>query len=229
MTPKLFIFDCDGTLVDSQHRIVAAMGEAFGAHGLVVPAREKVLGIVGLSLIEAVRTLSPELESARHVRLAESYKAAFFELRRSGRHEEPLYEGAEACLRALAGRDDVLLGIATGKSRRGVSMLLEKHGFDGLFQTIQTADTHPSKPHPSMIREALSETGVDPRDAVMIGDTRYDMAMARSAGVAGLGVAWGYHPPSELVVAGAAAVAAHFDEVAAHLDALTAGEARAAS
>ena len=90
------------------------------------------------------------------------------------------------------------LGIATGKSRRGVAHLLDRHGWAGIFATIQTADDHPSKPHPAMLEKALAETGADRRDSVMVGDSTFDMAMARDAGIGAIGVSWGYHRPEAL-------------------------------
>ncbi|MCB1474632.1 MAG: HAD-IA family hydrolase [Rhodobiaceae bacterium] len=218
MTPRLIIFDCDGTIVDSQHRIAAAMTRAFLLNGLPEPERQATLSVVGLSLIEAARELAPDLDMAVHLRLAEAYKAAFFEMREKGQHETPLYPGAEGVLRQLAERADFVLGIATGKSRRGVDSLIAEYGFDNMFMTIQTADDHPSKPHPSMIERALAETGIEALDTVMIGDTSYDMKMAASAGVAALGVAWGYHEPHALMEAGAHSIAEKFSELPALID-----------
>jgi len=120
----------------------------------------------------------------------------------------------------LRARDDVLLGIATGKSRRGVTHLIEKHGYDGWFTTIQTADDHPSKPHPSMIVAALTETGLEPQAAVMIGDTSFDIEMARAAGAGAAGVSWGNHQVAELQRAGAHTIANDFNELEQHIESL---------
>lgn len=206
----LVIFDLDGTLVDSQHEIVAAQARAFAAHGLPAPTRAKALSVVGLSLTEAFRVLAGAdgpLES-----LAEAYKAAWADLRQRPGYSDNLYPGAEAAIAAL--RDAGLtLGIATGKSRRGVDRILAARGWTDLFATVQTADTHPSKPDPSMVLTALAETGAEPSDSLMIGDTTYDIEMAVAAGVTPIGVAWGYHPAEMLVDAGAARVVATFDEL----------------
>ncbi len=217
---KLAIFDVDGTLVDSSAMIAASLTTAFRAEGLPVPERMRMMGIVGLSLLEAMKVLAPEEGHAMHERLGAAYKQAFWEHRAAGAHTEDLFAGAHDLLAKLKARDDVLLGIATGKSRRGVAHLIEKHGYEGWFTTVQTSDDHPSKPHPSMIVTALAETGLQPSDAIMIGDTSYDIAMARSAGVGAAGVAWGNHPPTELTKAGAHVISNDFNELSMHLEQL---------
>ena len=203
---QLIIFDVDGTLVDSQHDIVKAQGRAFAAHGLPAPSRERALSVVGLSLPEAFAALAGP--DAPVESLSRAYKEAWTELRMRPGYEEVLYPGAGSLVADLARRPDVLLGLATGKSRRGVDRLLKARGWGETFATIQTADEHPSKPHPSMVLTALAETGFDPADARVIGDTSYDMAMARAAGVRGIGVAWGYHEGWMLLDAGAERVVA---------------------
>lgn len=200
---KLVVFDCDGTLVDSQHMIVAAMERAFASFALPPPGRTEILSVVGLSLDQAVRRLVPPANAADISTLAEAYKSAFGDLRRDKAHQEPLYPGVREALRALANETGVLLGVATGKSRRGLAAVLEREGLTDLFVTLQTADTHPSKPHPAMLHAAMAEAGAEPHRTLMIGDTTYDIAMARDANTRAIGVAWGYHPVSELEAAGA--------------------------
>lgn len=218
---KLLIFDCDGTLVDSQHMIVAAMTDAFRAEGLAPPARDRIIGVVGLSLALAIARLVPDGAGYDQIaRLAEAYKEAFRTRRLGPDHDEPLYDGVREALARLAARENVLMAIATGKSRRGVAAVLEREGIAGHFVTVQTADTHPSKPHPSMILAAMSETGIDPADAVMIGDTTFDIEMARAAGIPGLGVGWGYHAPAALHEAGACHVSADCAELERALERL---------
>ncbi len=217
---KLAIFDVDGTLVDSQAMIAASLTAAFTAEGLNVPERSRMLSIVGLSLVDAMAVLAPEHEAARHERLAAAYKEAFWQHRSRGEHTETLFPGAEELLVKLRARGDVALGIATGKSRRGVAHLIEKHGWDGWFTTVQTSDDHPSKPHPSMVVTALAETGLDPAAAIMIGDTSFDIAMARAAGVGAAGVAWGNHKPAELTKSGAHSIANDFNELERQLESL---------
>ena len=202
--PKLVIFDCDGTLIDSQHMIVAAMTDAFASEGLSAPTRDRIIGVVGLSLDIAVARLVPEGSDLDRVeRLAEAYKQSFADRRRRSEHVEPLYDGVRATLEMLAARDDVMLAIATGKSRRGVDVVLEREGLRQFFSSIQTADNHPSKPHPSMIMTAMAETGASAVDTVMIGDTTYDIEMALAAGTSSIGVSWGYHAEAALRSAGA--------------------------
>ena len=199
---RLIMFDCDGTLVDSQHVILDAMNQAFVQHGMACPDMDAVRRVIGLGLVEAVEVLVPHLDRAAHVSLAQSYKDAFGELRKDPRHMEPLFPGVRETLEALAGAG-CLLGVATGKSRRGLNSTLNLHGLRDLFVTLQTVDDAPSKPHPGMIENALRATGARREDTVMIGDTVFDIRMARNAGVHALGVSWGYHPAEELTEAGA--------------------------
>ena len=193
---KLVVFDVDGTLIDSQALIVGAMGAAFDSVGLAPLGREKVLSIVGLSLDVAVERLVPDAPAQQRDAAVEAYRQAFMTRRISS--EAPLYPGARECLDTLLPREDLLLGVATGKSRRGLDAMLDHHGLRGHFVSLRTADGHPSKPHPEMLLAACTDAGVDPNDAVMIGDTEFDMEMARAAGTAAIGVAWGYHPAEAL-------------------------------
>ncbi len=196
MSQRLVIFDVDGTLVDSQAHILAAITHAYAALGLEAPARAEVLGIVGLSLPVAMARLAPDMDSGDHARLVAAYKQAFAELRAEAL--SPLYPGAAEMLDRLAQDSALVLGVATGKSRRGLAHIVAAHGWEGRFATMQVADDHPSKPHPAMLRACLRETGIAPARAVMVGDTLYDMQMAQAAGIHGLGVSWGYHPVEAL-------------------------------
>jgi phosphoglycolate phosphatase len=199
MTLRLVLFDVDGTLVDSQGAILAAMLAAFGAADLAAPSRQQVLGIVGLSLDQAMAHLAPDQPEPVRRALVEAYRHAYFQQRtQMGEGASPLYPGALAMLRQLSRDPLTVLGVATGKSRRGLDALITEHGLDGVFVTTQVADNHPSKPHPSMIHAAMADAGVDRAATAMIGDTSFDMDMARAAGVAGIGVGWGYHPRERL-------------------------------
>ncbi len=213
--PKLVIFDVDGTLVDSQNAIVGAMTSAFSIHDVPTPTRPEILSIVGLSLDHAMYRLAPDQPSETIDGLVSAYKAAYQENRLSDTDYAPLYPGASQALGEIFQRRNWLLGIATGKSTRGLSMLLDSHNLQQHFITKQTADDHPSKPHPSMILTAMAEAGTEAADTVMIGDTSYDMDMARAAGVTGIGVSWGYHEPDRL---GADFLVPEFDALPAMLE-----------
>lgn len=203
---RLAIFDCDGTLVDSGGTIHRALTLSLAAHGHPVPPRRDARRVIGLSLVEAMARLVPRAEPDEHDRLAQTYRATFQELRAGGEVDEPLFDGIGDLLDTLEA-DGWRLAIATGKSDRGLAHCLECHGLAGRFVSRQTADRHPSKPHPSMALAAMAEAGAEPRSTVMIGDTGWDMAMAHAAGVGALGVAWGYQDERELLREGAQAVA----------------------
>ena len=210
---RLVIFDVDGTLIDSQGQIVTSMEAAFAAEGLPTPAPEAVRNIIGLSLPVAMQTLAPDLAPERHAALVAGYKQSFtIQLQNPGAKDHVrLFPGARAQVNRLNDQPDTLLGVATGKSRRGLDRVLQVHGWQGMFVTQQVADHHPSKPHPSMVQTALAETEVTAGNAVMVGDTTYDMQMGRAGGVATIGVGWGYHEAAALREAGADMVIDSFD------------------
>ena len=203
---RLAIFDCDGTLVDSGAPIYSALKVSLERSGLDVPPPDVSRRVIGLSLPEAMAALFPDSEPALHVQLAEDYKRAFFELRLAGEVDEPLFEGVLELLDALEA-EGWLLAVATGKSDRGLRHCLDQHRLHARFISLQTADRHPSKPHPSMIRQAIADAGSSPASTIVVGDTSFDMAMALNAGAAGIGAGWGYHEAEELIEAGALAVA----------------------
>jgi phosphoglycolate phosphatase len=207
MPMRLALFDCDGTLADSQHEIVSAMYRAFADLGLSPPPATAIRTNIGLSLPGIAAKLLPDADAERRVELVDAYREAYFSARTApGAEPEPLYDGMVEVLEALSGQG-WLLGVATGKSRRGLDRLLAAHGIEGRFATLQTADRHPSKPDPAMVRAACAETGALPADTVVIGDTDFDMAMAANGGARAIGVAWGYHDCAALIAAGAAAIA----------------------
>jgi phosphoglycolate phosphatase len=216
---RVAVFDCDGTLVDSGHNICLAMEECFARADLPPPPRERTRRVVGLSLVEAMRAMMPEAEPHVHAALADDYKRAFQQLRGRGLVEEPLFEGVVELIEALEA-GGWLLGVATGKSDRGLAFCLDHHGLSQRFITLQTADRHPSKPHPSMLEQAMVDAGAGPATTLMIGDTSYDIMMARAAGATAIGVAWGYHEAEELVAAGADYVASHPADIATFVKAL---------
>ncbi|MDT7934336.1 MAG: HAD-IA family hydrolase [Sphingomonadaceae bacterium] len=207
---RLAVFDCDGTLVDSAATICRAMEMAFDDLRITWPGAEATRRIVGLSLFEAAKTILPGSDDSACLELAERYKAAFTVLRANGHVEEPLYPGAVEALAELEARG-WQLGVATGKSDRGLRHCLAAHGLYARFVTLQTADRHPSKPHPSMLHAAAAEAGAS--HVAMIGDTRFDMLMGVAAGADPVGVGWGYHQPHELIATGARAVAVRYAEI----------------
>ena len=203
---RLAVFDCDGTLVDSDATIYAALTKCFEQNGFHVPPPKIARRVIGLSLVEAMAALLPDLSHEQHVELAHDYKQAFMGLRTAGQVVEPLFDGVLELLDALEA-DGWLLAVATGKSDRGLKHCLEQHGIHARFVSLQTADRHPSKPHPSMVEQAILDAGASPDTTIVVGDTSFDMAMAVAAGAKAIGAAWGYHEPDELIEAGAAGIA----------------------
>ena len=216
---RLAIFDCDGTLVDSGAIIVATVAEAFALHGIEAPPPHECRKVIGLSLFEAIAALAPAADPADQAAMTQTYKDCFFRARQEQRVEEPLFDGIIDLLDALED-DGWLLAVATGKSDRGLAHCLGSHGIHARFVSLQTADRHPSKPDPSMARQAMADAGADPRDTVVIGDTGFDMGMARGAGAAALGAGWGYHDDAELLAGGAHIVADRPRQVLSLLPAL---------
>jgi phosphoglycolate phosphatase len=201
---RLAIFDCDGTLADSEASIVDAVNAAFRGHRLPLPDRRQIVAHIGLSLDRFLNEVAPALDADERGQVLEAYRLNFSRLREE-RGADPLFDGIGDLLDELTGAG-VLLGVATGKSRRGLNRFLEAHGLAPRFATLQTADDAPSKPHPGMIERALAETGTEPHEAVIIGDTTFDIGAGVNAGVRAIGVDWGHHDRDALLAAGAAEV-----------------------
>ncbi len=199
---RLVVFDCDGTLVDSQHNICAAMRAAFLGGGRDAPTDDAIRRIVGLSLNEAVVALDPDIQNPELEMVMAGYKENFMLIRKQPEYSEPLFPGIAETLQKLDG-DGFLLAIATGKTQRGLRATLDHHDLKSYFVSLQTADDAPGKPHPGMLEQAMAEAGAGPAETVLIGDTVFDMKMARNAGTTGIGVSWGYHETGELAAAGA--------------------------
>lgn len=211
MSRTLVLFDVDGTLVDSQHLLWAVHLDTFEALGLPPPERQQVLSLIGLSLpVLFTALVGPEGPVQR---LEAEYRARYVARVSAPDYRETLFPGADATLRRLAARPDVVLGLATGKSRRGVARILEGQGWAPLLETVQTADDAPSKPHPGMVLQAMAETGAEAGHTFVVGDTTFDMEMARAAGARGIGVSWGHHPVEALRAAGAEQVVDGFDSL----------------
>lgn len=188
----------DGTIVDSEALIVTALQTAFENAGEAPPDHKAIRSIIGLSLPIAIEALG--VRGALVDEIVESYKTGYSYMRDQQGHPEPLFGGMLELIHELRAIDEVILGIATGKSMRGVTKLLERFDLSSHFHTIQTADNAPSKPHPGMIEQALVETGIDGSHAMMIGDTTFDMEMAQLAGIDAIGVSWGHHGVEEMQV-----------------------------
>lgn len=220
---RLVVFDLDGTLVDSGAHIGATMMAAFAEERLPLPSNDDIRGIIGLSLEQALERLSGRTGPALD-RLAAVYRRLYHQsIAHTG--TEPLYEGIRAVLDALHAEKATLLAIATGKGLRGVERVLGLHGLETHFVSRQTPDTNPSKPDPAMLISAMSETGVPPEKTVMIGDTSFDMEMARAAGCFALGVVWGYHRPQVLRSAGAHAIVSHAGDLPTAINSLVGPDA----
>lgn len=219
---SLVIFDLDGTLIDSAAIILEAQYETFARCGLTHPGREAGLGIVGLTLDIALMRLAGLDKPDDH--LTETYRQVFNAMRVQAETDpalaEPFFPGVEEMLETLAARPGLRLGIATGKSRRGLDYIIERHGWQRLFTTFQSADDAPSKPHPGMILRAMSETGARPGETAMVGDSSFDIEMAVAAGVAPIAVSWGFQPAASLQALGARAVLADCAELPGLLDRL---------
>jgi phosphoglycolate phosphatase len=202
----LVLLDLDGTVVDGQHSIRATFEAVFPRFGYAPPDPQAVRSIVGLSLPFAIaHLLGPEAPANR---IAEAYKE-----HATPGYSEALYDHVDATIRRLGARDDLLLGTATGKALRGINWLIDKHGWHGLFDTLQGSDTAASKPSPEMVFNACRETGLEPEDVIVFGDSVYDMQMAANAGARGIGVSWGYGGRDELIDAGASRIIDSFAEV----------------
>ena len=198
---KLAVFDCDGTLVDSQYAINECMADAITSVGYPKPDIADVRKVVGLPLVQAIEMIAND-SAAPAEEMAKAYSQSWGDMRAEGRLEEPLYDGINAVLDDLVAAEWIL-GVATGKSMRGLKATLDHHDLHHHFQTLQTADKARGKPDPQMLEFALAETGAKTSETVMIGDTTYDIEMAKAAGITAIGVSWGYHAPEDLKTAGA--------------------------
>lgn len=223
MQPKLVIFDLDGTLVDGARAAIPAMQHAFDAVGLPQPNDAQVMDMIGLSITPAVKHIVNSFNEIRAVsdseveQIGDIYKNYFYHSRIAEKHPMPLYDGTLKALAELQTKDEILLAIATGNSRRGVNAFLDKHNLRGTFFTTQCASECPSKPHPEMILQAIRDTGVEAAQTIMIGDTSFDMQMAKAANVYAIGVNWGYHTQDVIQQAGADIIVDDFEQLTSHI------------
>lgn len=216
---RFAVFDCDGTLVDSQHHIGAAMTQAWQAEGLSAPSMQAVRAYVGLPLEVAIANMLPDHDGSVHRRVADGYRDAARDLDARRDNSAPLFDGCRAVLDRLL-EQDVILGVVTGKGRRGLDQTIAEHGLENHFVVLKTADDGPGKPDPTVLLDAITYVGARPSETVMIGDTTFDIQMAVNAQALALGVNWGYHEPQALLSAGAKQVAERFEDVPGHLDML---------
>lgn len=214
---KLIVFDCDGTLVDGQHLILDAMQSACRVCATPYPGDEAIRQIVGLSLMDAIEICHPKENEKTHLALKDAFVDRFQELRLQDEDHEPIFDGVKAMIEQLHG-DGYLLGVATGKSKRGLNITLKNHGLSEYFLTLNTADDGPGKPHPSMLHNAMQDAGVEPENTLMIGDTTFDIQMALAANVRAVGVSWGYHDRDKLLQAGAHYMLDHISHLRKVLD-----------
>lgn len=216
---KLVIFDLDGTLIDSVRHFVETVTVSFAAVGQPVPDETTIRSVSGLGAWDGMALLAPGADQARVDEILASYRTHY--VAKSGVHREPLFAGALDLLDRLQAEEDTILAVATGKSYQGAIRLLTQHGIIERFDSVQTPDHNRSKPDPQMIEVAMSRVGASRAETVMIGDTVHDMRMARAAGVAGIGVSWGYHETGDLLKAGAGALVSRFDELDGAITRLT--------
>lgn len=198
---RLIIFDLDGTLIDSVAMIVEATTAAFAAVGEPIPSEAAIRSVSGITAGVAMGILAPGADAARVAEILRSYRREY--AARAGRSREGLFAGALPVLERLRQRPDTILAVATGKGFEGATALLDAHGITGWFNSIETPTHNRGKPDPQMLESAMHKAGATPAETVMIGDTSHDMEMAVAAGVAAIGVAWGYHPSVDLTAAGA--------------------------
>lgn len=217
---KLVLFDCDGTLIDSAGVIHASMEKTFVEAGYPIPDIAQTKSVIGLTLdIALSRMLERDIDD-KIMHMVGRYKHHSLTMRASEECHEPFYEGVWDLLHQLRQVDDVLLGVVTGKSRRGLDNLIAKHDLASAIVASRTADECPSKPHPAMVLECCAETGMDPAQTIVIGDAIYDMQMAVNAGATAVGVDWGYSDRKSLTGAGAHHVVSDPFELLPIIDAL---------
>ncbi|MHB8533974.1 MAG: HAD-IA family hydrolase [Sulfuricaulis sp.] len=210
---ELIIFDWDGTLMDSVAKIVRCFSAALADTDTPDPGEAAIRHVIGLGLDEAMSALLSQADAARRARVVQRYREHFLNLDRT---DMPLFPGVRAGLEALTAQG-YLLAVATGKARRGLDRVLRDSGTEQLFCATRCADEAFSKPHPKMLEDILERTGIGADRALMVGDTSYDMQMARHAGMDGLAVTYGVHPRELLAEHAPLACLDSFEEVYAWL------------
>ena len=215
---KLIIFDFDGTLVDSRSLIWESHRIVFAEFGLPLPLPADSLALVGQTLDVILAQLAGPTAPIRD--MVHAYDLLLPQLRADPAFAEKPFDGIAELLRNLSFAPNAVLGMATGHTSITVAPALAALRWRDFFRTIQAADMAPSKPHPAMLLQALEATGVNPENAIFVGDTTYDMEMAQAAKVRSIGVAWGYHGAERLAAAGARHVAYTVGELRTYLQAV---------
>ena len=210
---RLIVFDWDGTLMDSEAKIVGSLRAAGKDLGLEALDDDTLRNVIGLGLKESIETLYPYAELATQRDFADRYRYHFLS---ANREVSTFFNGALSLLQGLH-LQGFLLGIATGKSRRGLDRALKEHDCGHLFHASRCADETFSKPHPQMLLEIMDELDVPPAETLMIGDTEYDLLMARNAGVAAAAVSYGAHERERLLEYRPLACAGDVEELTAWL------------
>ncbi|TLS65725.1 HAD-IIIA family hydrolase [Mariprofundus erugo] len=213
---SLILFDCDGTLTDSQGLITQAMQQAFVTCGLPEPESQAIQNITGLSLLRAVACLSDDV--ALHASICDAYRDHY----RMLEHQVTLYPEVRETLDELR-RRGYWMGVVTGKSRSGLQRVIETFELADYFMVLRTADCTHSKPHPAMVLECMDEMGVLPAHTTVVGDAVFDMQMARAAGVRAIGVSFGASSEEGLLHSGADGVVHAFARLLEYFPPLSAG------
>jgi phosphoglycolate phosphatase len=213
MNYDLIVFDWDGTLMDSAARIVTCLQMAAAEVELPVPTVAASRDIIGLGLDEAMGRLFPGVGLAARDALVAVYRRHWLDDKVAA---SPMFDGAVTLVQALHA-EGRLLAVATGKSRRGLDRALGESGLGPLFHATRCADEAHSKPHPQMLQDILTDLDTQPESALVIGDTEYDMQMARSAGVDAIGIEHGVHDRERLLAHGAQRCVADLFELAHHM------------
>jgi phosphoglycolate phosphatase len=209
----LIVFDWDGTLFDSTALIARCIQAACADCGVPVPSTRDASYVIGLGLVDAMRHAAPGLPRERYQEMAERYRHHYF----AEQHEVTLFEGTLAMLQTLRARHH-WLGVATGKSRRGLDEALSTVELHGMFDATRTADETSPKPHPQMLHELMAVLGVEPERTLMIGDTTHDLQLAANAGTASIGVSYGAHQPDGFAAFGPLHIAHSVAELRGWLD-----------
>jgi phosphoglycolate phosphatase len=204
---RLVVFDCDGTLVDSQQAIVASTEAALATYGLGAPSRTAILHAVGLPVDVAMRLHAPDVDDETLAKVIDVFRDSYQKLSQQDDRGQVMFDGLHDLICQLGEQDQLAMAIVTMKSRRGLGRVVDAYNIRSYFQSLKSADDGPGKPAPDLLLDAMRECDVSAEQTVMVGDTSFDMLMAKAAGAHAVGVAWGYQDIDELEEAGADEIA----------------------